>query len=26
LFKKWGFKTMLKELEHYQEPTELLLC
>ncbi len=26
LFKKWGFKTMLKELEQRREPSELLLC
>ena len=26
LFGKWGFKTMLRELEQRQQPAELLLC
>jgi DNA polymerase-1 len=26
LYKKWGFKTMLRELEHRQQPVEPLLC
>jgi len=26
LYQKWGFKTLLKELEQRQQTTELLLC